>query len=566
MIFQKALCHLYFLLRISIFFFTNQDYAGISSNFKPLLHLWSLSVEEQFYIFFPLFILIFLKFVNKYSKLLIIFLIIISYVFSAILESFYSGSGFYLLPSRISQFLVGFLVAKIYFDNDRIDLIGINLKFFFYISTFIIIYFIVFINDENLFPSYFIVLISFCVLTLILTSSKNIINNNFLENKLLVNFGKISYSLYLWHYPIFVFANYLDYLNNFLNKLLFLLLSILVSYFSYNFYEKKFRYDLSFKKTILVSLFLGFSVIIYSGLSLYTQGYNFRVPEIFSKNYQSIIYQLKDKNNKICYDRKKDFCHLNKKNNKTKLAVVGDSHTAILTSKLNQLKKYELISMNNTGCYYLPNFSLTDHNNLIEYERCDSSVQLLRKKKLEELEDNFIIIGGRLPLYLSGEKFDNQEGGVEGGNWKKLRQKDKNSEFIKDIVDPIKNLSKKNKIILIYPIPELGWDINKKFFNNLNNNVLNIKEDFKKNFPIISTSYDVYLQRNKESFEILDKIKGNNIYRIYPHKFFCDNLIKGRCVANDNKNLYYIDTDHLSDFSATIIAKMIISVVNEINN
>ena len=546
------------------FFFTNQDYAGIASNFKPLLHLWSLSVEEQFYIFFPLFVFLFLKFINKYSKLVIIILTIISYTGSIILENFFTGSGFYLLPARISQFLIGFLIAKIYIDNNGASLFSSNLKYLFYISVLIIIYFIFFISDKNLFPSHIIVLIALCVLIIIYSSSFNIINKNFLENKVLVSFGKISYSLYLWHYPIFVYANYLDFLNNNLNKSLFLLLSIIISYFSYNFYEKKFRYDYSIKKTIIVSSFLGFAVIIYASLSLYYSGYKNRVPEIFSKNYQSIIYELKDKNNKICYDRKYDFCHLNKENNLVKIAVVGDSHTAILTSKLNQLKKYELISMNNTGCYYLPNFSLTNHNNIVEYDRCNSELQLLRKKQLESLEDYYIIIGGRLPLYLSGKKFDNQEGGVEGGNWKKLRQKNKNSDFIKDMIEPIKFLSKKNKIILIYPIPELGWDINKKFFNDLNKNILKIEEEFKKNFPIISTSYDVYLQRNMASFEILDKIKGDNIYRIYPHKFFCNTLIKGRCVANDKENLYYIDTDHLSDFSANMITNKIISVISEI--
>ena len=564
--FSKSSLSSIFFISNFYFFFTNQDYAGIASNFKPLLHLWSLSAEEQFYIFFPLFIFVFLKFIKIYAKLTIVFLIIASYTASIVLENLYSGSGFYLLPSRVSQFLVGFLIAKFYFNNDKLIWLDKNISLYFLFSILITLFFIVFISDENLFPSNLTVLVTLCMFIIIYALSCNNIQSNFLENRILVFFGKISYSLYLWHFPIFVFSNYLGFLNNLTNKLIFLILSVIISFLSYNFYEKKFRYQLPLKNTIILSLILSLVIIVYSSLSLYTYGFKNRVPEILSKNYESIIYELRDEYGKICYDRKNNFCHLNKNKNKTKVAIVGDSHMAIIASKLNQITDFEMVLMINTGCYYLPNFILTNHNNLIEYERCSSEIQLLRKEKLEHIEDYFIVIGGRLPLYLSGKKFDNQEGGVEGGNWKKLRQKNKDSDLIKEIVDPIKNLSKKNKIILLYPIPELGWDINKKFFNNLNNNILDIKKDFKENFPIISTSYKVYLERNKESFKILDAINGENVYRVYPHKFFCNNLIKKRCVANNKKNLFYIDTDHLSDFSADEITKMIISAINTMEN
>ena len=48
------------------------------------------------------------------------------------------------------------------------------------------------------------------------------------------------------------------------------------------------------------------------------------------------------------------------------------------------------------------------------------------------------------------------------------------------------------------------------------------------------------------SFELLDSIKGDNIYRVYPHKLFCDKLIENRCIANDEKTIFYYDDDHLS--------------------
>jgi len=548
------------------FFFTNQSYAAISSNSKPLLHLWSLSVEEQFYIFFPIFIFLFLRFIKKNTNLIIFTFVILLYSFSLIIENYYNGLAFYMLPTRATQFLVGCLVANIYinFDYKKIweSKKTISLS---NISLLILIIFIFFISNENLYPSLYILLPIISVAVIIISSKNTKIKNVLLENNILVWFGKISYSLYLWHYPIFVYANYLDLLNSFTNKIIFLILSIVLSFVSYKFYEKKFRYIYSFYKTILISLFFFISIFSYSYLSLKTNGFKDRVPEILSQDYSSIIYKLRDDDGDVCYNRKKKFCHINKNKNNIKIAVIGDSHTALITAKLNEVTEYEIIPMNNTGCYYLPNFFLLNFETNIEYERCNSEIQNERVKKLNSLKDYIILIGGRLPLYLSGEKFDNQEGGKEGNRFRNLKQKRPNEDYYKNIIDPILKLADKNKVLLIYPIPELGWDIKKKILENTSKNILKIKSDFNDNFPIITTSYKVFKERNKQAIDILDSIKGKNIFRVYPHKLFCNNQINERCVANNKKNLFYIDTDHLSDYGSEIVVKMIIQEIKKIN-
>ncbi len=548
------------------FFFTNQSYAAISSNFKPLLHLWSLSVEEQFYVFFPVFMLIFLRFFkNNYFLTIIISLSILLYIFSHILENLYYGSSFYLLPTRTVQFLIGCLVAYLYLKKDENFNFQSLISPLFYLSTIAIIIFIFFITNENLYPSYYSLPVMFGSAVLIYSTKFKILENSFLSSYLLVWFGKISYSLYLWHYPIFVYANYLDLLNSRLNQTLFLILSVIFAYISYNFYEKKFRYNYSFSKTLLISVIFCFFIFLYSYLSINSNGFEKRVPEILSKNYDSIIYKLKDDEGEICYDRKKDFCHLNKGKNKLKVAVVGDSHTALITTKLSQTTDYEIISMNNTGCYYLPNFSLLNIGTNIEYERCNSQVQSERIRKLSSLENHIIIIGGRLPLYLTGKKFDNLEGGKEGNRFRDLEQKNLDANYKDEITKPILKLAEKNRVLIIYPIPELGWDIKKEILKKTNKNVLKIKNDFNENFPIISTSFEVFKERNKDSFEILDSIEHENILRVFPHKLFCDKTIKNRCVANDKNNLFYIDTDHLSDYASNEVVKLIIGEIKKID-
>ncbi len=548
------------------FFFKNADYAGIASNFKPLLHLWSLSVEEQFYIFFPIFLIFYLKIFKKKSFIFgIIIISILIYIFSLIIEQYYFRSSFYLFPTRAFQFFIGCLIARIYIDKlkHKNFLIGNLIPAAFYISLLILFLFIFFVSDKHLFPSYYIIFPVISAGLIIYSSKFKTFKNNFLSNGYLVWFGKISYSLYLWHYPIFVYANYLDLLKHFHYKLLFLILSIIISYFSYNFYEKQFRYYLSFSKTIIISSIFLFASISYSLLSIKTVGFSDRVPEILSKSYELITYDLKNENEEICYNKKQNFCHFNKDKSSTKIAIIGDSHTAIIASKLNKMSNFEIISLNNQACYFLPNFHLLFEGTSQEREDCNDDIQQERFKKLLSLDGYTILIGGRLPLYLTGITFDNLEGGKEGGKFRKIKLKDKNANFEDSITEPILKLAEKNKVLILYPIPELGWDIKKKIINKTSKNVLNLKKEFNKDFPIISTSYSVFIERNKKSFEILDSIKHKNILRVYPHKFFCNNQIKNRCVANDKKNLFYFDSDHLSEHGAEIVVQMIISEIKK---
>ena len=109
-------------------------------------------------------------------------------------------------------------------------------------------------------------------------------------------------------------------------------------------------------------------------------------------------------------------------------------------------------------------------------------------------------------------------------------------------------------MIFIYPIPEVGFDIderlkNRKFFSN-------VKYD---------TSFEVYKRRTKSSFELLDSIRGENIFRVYPHKFFCDSEIKNRCITHQNKKILYSDSYHPSYRGTKHINDLIIKKILEID-
>ena len=121
-------------------------------------------------------------------------------------------------------------------------------------------------------------------------------------------------------------------------------------------------------------------------------------------------------------------------------------------------------------------------------------------------------------------------------------------------------LSKQNKIILIYPIPEVGWNPNNKIYNQY------AKERFSKNFNIlnVTTNHEVYKNRTKSSFELLDSIQGDNIYRVYPHTLFCDTTIKDRCLTHDDKNIFYYDDNHPAFKGAEMINNLIMKEIKKI--
>ena len=103
-----------------------------------------------------------------------------------------------------------------------------------------------------------------------------------------------------------------------------------------------------------------------------------------------------------------------------------------------------------------------------------------------------------------------------------------------DFKKTINDLAKDNNIILVYPMPEVGVSVPRVIKNYIMNKNIELFKD-----GLFTTSYEIYKNRTKTSFELLDSIKGDNVYRVYPHSLFCDTIIKDRCVTHDKDYLFY---------------------------
>lgn len=185
----------------NILFWRQSDYFAPEAEENPLLHTWSLAVEEQFYIFFPILLLLLFKFSRKRIFLFLLVLAIASLILSEIASRITPGANFYLLPTRAWELLAGSLCAMWkmqgrFRSNGVIAFIGLALIF---IAIFAF-------DDQTPFPSVY-ALIPVCgtVLVVLFADEKNL-PGKILSLRLMVGIGLISYSAYLWHQPLFAFT------------------------------------------------------------------------------------------------------------------------------------------------------------------------------------------------------------------------------------------------------------------------------------------------------------------------------------------------------------------------
>ncbi|CDT93466.1 putative acyltransferase protein; membrane protein [Vibrio coralliirubri] len=254
----------------NVFFYKTSGYFGSEAIETPLLHLWSLSVEEQFYFIYPLFLTLSFRFLGE--KKLISSLIFIGAI-SLFLSIWITGKNqplAYLLPftrawELISGALVYFLIIK--------PKVKLNFTFDF-IFLFSILGMFLFV-DKDSFPGFSAIFPVYIACYLIVKCHNVNSYTSFILSFPMLRFvGRISFSLYLLHWPAVVLLNDFGFDFSLLNSIIVILVLIFISFVTYEIIENRFRYTKSLSFVILNSIalpiILTFSIFYISKLDYFS--------------------------------------------------------------------------------------------------------------------------------------------------------------------------------------------------------------------------------------------------------------------------------------------------------
>ena len=528
------------------FFFQGLEYNSESSFLKPLLHTWSLSVEEQFYIFFPVLLILSYKF--KKSLYLILSLVIIFFLISFLTSIYNTSFSFYSSTSRFWELLAGTLVVFIekkeikFSFNKKLSNLGIILIFLSYLL----------LDNQILHPSYFTLLPVIGTCLIILFINKDQFIYKILTSSIFTKIGLWSYSLYLWHYPIFAFArNRGKSLSDF-DKLELILLTFVLSILSFYLFEKPIRKLTYARAKIFLTLLSMFTILLIAinFFSIKTNGFDDRVHVVLKSLARENLWEKMKDEKGMCFDRHNEFCNFNNSSDNS-IVLVGDSHAEVISYNLyEQINgKYNFISMNRSDCIYLPNVKKTKLNSEIEYKNCSIQSKLEIENILNNIKNSYIVIVGNYKKHFQ-KKLD--------WNYEVLDSISLSESFEKSLYRLMNNKNN-NKVILVYPIPSLPYDITKKIMNEVPKSSFNASIYLEKN-PYM-TNYEIHKNLNKEVVKIFDNLNHKNLIKVFPDKVFCDKDVLMKCFAHKGSKIYYSDNNHLSYEGSKILNKLIISKV-----
>ncbi|MBO7921687.1 acyltransferase [Alteromonas sp. K632G] len=222
----------------NIFFWLKSDYFDGPSELKPLLHTWSLAVEEQFYIIFPLIMILVFKLHKKFRNLALFALLVLSLIACTLYVHIDNSAAFFFMPFRIWEFLTGAmctLVIRLVVKNTIREIIAL-------IGLLLIALSVVLIDESMLFPGVSAIPVCLGTALVIAFNNNDTYISRFLAAKPIVFIGKISYSTYLIHWPLVVFYTYYIIREiNLVEKITLVFLSFVFGYIIYSTIENRFR-------------------------------------------------------------------------------------------------------------------------------------------------------------------------------------------------------------------------------------------------------------------------------------------------------------------------------------
>ena len=524
--------------------YLKSGYFAAIADLKPFLHTWSLAVEEQYYVLFPILLFLFWRFGRIATVLLLIALLIFSFLYCLWALDHRPNANFLLLPSRAWELLAGCLVA---FFIQKKGLLSNN-----FLATLglVAIIFSVFVFDSSTpFPSYYTLVPVLGAMAIIIFLYEKTLVAQILRARIIVGLGLISYSLYLWHQPVFSFLKHLLFTKpTYFQSFVALVLICLISIFSWQYVERPFRNKKKFsKKSIIIfSIVFIIATALLGLLGHKKMGFTNRLSTetrmisegSFDKNPRQFECKYLDEKSEI-----DETCLIgDKKNAEPSIAIIGDSHADhLLQSFHNQLLLEGLTAYNFSfkNCSPVSFISTTsDFTENICFEKISNFIK-------DNKNVNKVIVAFRWVTSIPGKGY---------GNFSRENLLDK--KILKSrgeiIAKKLENLAGSEiELTLVYPVPEAGEDVP--------NYTVKKRILGKKNF-ILRIPYALFMERNKYAYYALNLVSTTKaIIRVYPSQVLCEEIPDGYCKTVFNSKSLYYDDDHLTNYGASLLTPFLLN-------
>lgn len=528
------------------------------SETKPLLHLWSLGIEEQFYIIWPL--ILWLSWKRRLNLLTVAVAIgLLSFFLNLRVANIDRIADFYSPQTRFWELMSGSALAwlmlyknafkthlasklntwiNLILYRDKQDANRITLSnTISWLGLLLISYGLWRINKDLPFPGKWALIPIFGTVFLIAAGPTAWVNRVLLSNKILVWVGLISYPLYLWHWPLFSFARIAEgEAPSISMRLLLIALAILLSYLTYQFVEGYFRSQtrLKLKLSTLIFLMLGLGILGYGTYK--SEGFRWR--SVSSKYDAYLKSAAIPKSISGCYDIPymhqtdlKWFCTLGKEGSPLKFFALGDSHATHFQPLLERYANNNNVSIriaSSSGCPPVLDFQ---PNRGQEWEEKISCIKL-NKRIFDEVKKekiSSIILISRWNYYSNGVLL----------------------ESLTKTVDAYKKIGVKVFIIEDNPLQKTAPGDALRFNARKNLSL----ESLEGNINNFAVSQDEHLELNKVYNDSFTSLADNqNVFFIKTNDIFCKSSI---CNLMENSKFIYTDTNHLSEYGANLLYNLV---------
>jgi len=521
----------------NIVFWKESGYFETSAELKPLLHTWSLSVEEQFYTLFPLLLMFFWRIRKRWIFGVLVILTFMSLIIAQWGAYFKPTATFYLLPTRAWELSIGAIIAFLsIYKSEHFELITSNKcinEVFSCLGLTLILYSISVFDKYTPFPSFYALTPTIGTALIIVFSTSDNLSGRFLSTKFMVGIGLISYSTYLWHQPVFSFARHRSLTElNFSLIIALSTLSIVLGYLSWKYIETPFRNNKVVSRRKIFSLAI-IGSLAFASIGLYTSE-NIQLTDRESTGGNCNVQQ------KNCYFLEKS---------KFEVALWGDSYADAFSKSLGKVLNSNDLSLNLYIMHSCPSIisSLSNENRRLKkgfsaacYEHNHYSYNDIIKR-----QPKYVVIANAYEHYLNDRNLSGEHILVD------LDDRTMSPKLF--IPARIKEMVQKFKDNNIVPIIVTPHPLVKNFFEQRKKYKFGVSSDILAELINAKDARDIILSELSELDSFYRELEGI--------KLFCDENNYRCSVVDENKKLLLFDGSHISTTLAKKVAEHVQSII-----